>query len=61
MRNLVTVVLMLIAAATTGCEATRSGAGAPGGATAPTLTLPGRGITFASRNKKKRWLRVPSP
>ena len=51
MRNLVTVVLMLIAAATTGCEATRSGAGAPGGATAPTLTA--ASVTFDNRDSGK--------
>ena len=38
MRNLIALVFMLIAVASTGCEATRGGAGAQGGSTAPTLT-----------------------
>jgi hypothetical protein len=51
MRNLITFVFMLIAVATTGCEATRGDAGAQAGSTAPTLT--GASVTFQNRDSGK--------
>ena len=51
MRNLIALVFMLIAVASTGCEATRGGAGAQGGSTAPTLTA--GSVTFQNRDSGK--------
>jgi hypothetical protein len=51
MRSLVTFVFMLIAVATTGCEATRGDAGAQRGSTASTLT--GASVTFQNRDSGK--------
>ena len=51
MRNLVRFVFMLIAAATTGCGATRGDAAAQAGSTAPTLT--GASVTFQNRDSGK--------
>jgi hypothetical protein len=51
MRNLVTLVFMLIAVATTGCAATRSDTGTQAASTAPALT--GASVTFQNRDSGK--------